>query len=153
MWQLQWIVGLIPDAILNWVYIGIISLGLTGLFAGWLGKFIPFYGNYVQFLRPIGIVLIVLGVYFKGGYNTEMAWRAKVADLEAKVKVAEEKSRETNVVIQTQYRDKVKVVKDTQVVIEERIKEVEKKIDADCKIDREAIDILNDSAKNQKGRK
>jgi hypothetical protein len=82
-----------------------------------------------------------------------MSWRAKVADLEAQIKVAEAKSQETNVVIQTKYRDKVKIVKDVQLVIQERIKEVEKRIDAECKVAPEAIEILNDSAKNQKGKK
>lgn len=153
MWQLQWIVGLIPDAILNWVYIGFIVVGLTGVCAGWLGKYIPFYGNYVQILKPIGIALLLIGVYFKGGYNTEMAWRAKVADLEAKVKVAEDKSKQANVDLDRALKAKTKTIKEVQVVIKERIKEVEKRIDADCKVDIEAVEILNDSAKNQKGRK
>jgi uncharacterized membrane protein len=80
MWQLQWVFSLIPDAILNWIYWAIIAVGITGLFAGWLGKFIPFYGKYVQFIKPIGIVLLLLGVWLRGGYDTEMAWRAKVAE-------------------------------------------------------------------------
>jgi apolipoprotein N-acyltransferase len=153
MWQLQWLVGLIPDAILNWVYIGFITVGLTGMCAGWLGKYIPFYGNYVQILKPVGIVLLLIGVYFKGGYNTEMSWRAKVADLEAKVKVANEKSTQANKDLDQAVKAKTKTIKEVQVVIKERIKEVEKRIDADCKVDREALDILNDSARNQKGRK
>ena len=46
MWQFQWAISLIPDAVLNWVYWAIIAIGLTGVLAGWVGKFIPFYGNY-----------------------------------------------------------------------------------------------------------
>lgn len=153
MWQLQWMIGLIPDAILNWVYITFIVVGLTGMSAGWLGKYIPFYGKYVQILKPVGIVLLLLGVYLKGGYNTEMAWRAKVADLEAKVKVAEEQSKQANVDLDKAVKAKTKTIREVQVVIKERIKEVEKRIDADCKVDYEAVEILNDSAKNQKGKK
>ena len=59
----------------------------------------------------------------------------------------EEQSKQKNVEIQTIYRDKVKVVKEQQIVIQERIKEVEKKIDAECKIAPEAIDILNQAAR------
>jgi hypothetical protein len=88
----------------------------------------------------------VCGIYFYGSYSTEMSWRNKVAELEEKVKVAEAKSKTANVEIQTVYRDKVKVVKETQVVIQERIKEVEKRIDSQCTIDTEVIKILNDAA-------
>ena len=35
----------------------------------------------------------------------------------------------------------------TQVVIQERIKEVEKRIDSQCTVDPEVIQILNDAAK------
>jgi hypothetical protein len=75
-----------------------------------------------------------------------MSWRNKVAELEEQVKVAEAKSKIVNVEIQTVYRDKVKIVKETQVVIQERIKEVEKRIDSQCTIDTEVIKILNDAA-------
>ena len=82
-----------------------------------------------------------------------MAWRAKVADLEAKVKVAEEQSKQANVDLDKAVKAKTKTIREVQVVIKERIKEVEKRIDADCKVDYEAVEILNDSAKNQKGKK
>lgn len=145
--------SLIPDAVLNWIYWGIIAAGLTGLFSGWIGKFIPFYGKYIKFLQPIGIALLVLGVWLRGGYDTEMAWRAKVAEAEAKVEKAEIASKDANKEIKTVYVDKVRTVKDTQIVIKERIKEVEKRIDAECKVDPEAIRILNDAAKNVGGKK
>ena len=150
MGQFTWMFSIIPDAILNWVYWAIIAVGLTGVFAGWLGKFIPFYGNYVQFLKPIGIVLLVLGVWLRGGYDTELAWRAKVAEAEAKVVAAESKSKETNTVIQTQYRDKVKTVKEVQIVVQERIVKEAEKMDAECKVDAEAISILNQAAGGKK---
>jgi hypothetical protein len=75
-----------------------------------------------------------------------MSWRNKVAELEEQVKVAEAKSKIVNVEIQTVYRDKVKIVKETQVVIQERIKEVEKRIDSQCTVDTDVIKILNDAA-------
>ena len=150
MGQLTWMFSIIPDAILNWVYWFIIALGLTGVFAGWFGKFIPIYGRYVEYLKPVGIVLLVLGVWLRGGYDTELAWRAKVAEAEAKVVAAEAKSKETNTVIQTQYRDKVKTVKEVQVVVQERIVKEAAKMDAECKVDPEAISILNQAAGGKK---
>jgi hypothetical protein len=151
MGQIGWMFSIIPDAILNWVYWAVIIAGVTGIISGWLGKFIPFYGKYVQYLKPAGVVLLVLGVWLRGGYDTEMAWRAKVAEAEAKVVAAEAKSQETNVVVKKVYVDRVKKVKELQIVYKDRIKEVEKIIDADCKVAPEAISILNDAAKLRKG--
>jgi hypothetical protein len=150
MGQFTWMFSIIPDAILNWVYWAIIALGLTGVFAGWFGKFIPVYGRYVEYLKPVGIVLLVLGVWLRGGYDTELAWRAKVAEAEAKVVAAEAQSKETNTVIQTQYRDKVKTVKEIQIVVQERIVKEAAKMDAECKVDPEAISILNQAAGGKK---
>jgi hypothetical protein len=38
MSQIGWMINLIPDAMLNWVYWLIIAAGVTGVLAGWLGK-------------------------------------------------------------------------------------------------------------------
>jgi hypothetical protein len=150
MEQIGWMFSIIPDAILNWIYWAIIAVGITGMFAGWFGKFIPFYGKYVGILKPVGITLVILGVWLRGGYDTEMAWRDKVAEAEAKVVAAEAKSKETNTVIQTQYRDKVKTVKEVQVVVQERIVKEAAQMDAECKVDASAIDILNQAAGGKK---
>lgn len=153
MWQIQWVLSLIPDAVLNWLYWSIIAVGISGIAAGWLGKFIPFYGKYVGILKPVGIGVLVLGVWLRGGYDTEMAWRDKVAKLEEQVKISEAKSVEANTSLSKKTKEKIKVVRDVQIVIKERIKEVEKKIDADCRVDPEAISIINDAAKNVGGKK
>jgi len=153
MWQIQWMLSLIPDAVLNWLYWGIIAIGISGIAAGWLGKFIPFYGKYVGILKPVGIVVLMLGVWLRGGYDTEMAWRDKVSKLEEQVKISEAKSAEANTTLSKKTKEKIKVVHDVLVVIKERIKEVEKKIDADCRVDPEAISILNDAANNVGGKK
>ena len=149
--QLQWMFSIIPDAILNWVYWLIIAIGISGIAAGWLGRWIPMYGRYVGILKPIGVVVLVLGVWLRGGYDTEMAWRDKVAEAEAKVAAAEVKSKDANVVVKKVYVDRVQKVKELQIVYQDRIKEIEKRIDADCKVAPEAISILNDAAKLRKG--
>jgi hypothetical protein len=145
-------IGLIPDAVLNWAYWAIIIAGVTGVFAGWLGKWIPFYGNYVKILKPIGIVLLVLGVWLRGGYDVEMAWRDRVSKLEEQVKLAEQKSQETNTVIEQQVVEKTKVIKGkteyiTQYVDREVIKkeEIVKYIEK-CPVPKEIIDIHNQAA-------
>ena len=147
--QIYWMLDLIPDAVLSWTYWAIIIAGITGVLAGWLGKWIPFYGNYVKILQPLGIVLLVLGVWLRGGYDTEMAWRAKVAEAEARVAAAEQKSQETNIVIQEKIVEKTKVIKEKskdiiQYVDREVIKkeEIVKYIEQ-CPVPKEIIDLHN----------
>jgi hypothetical protein len=60
--------------------------------------------------QVLGIALLVIGVYWRGGYAIEMEWRERVAEVEARVAAAEAKSAEENVKIVT------KVVTKTQVI-------------------------------------
>jgi hypothetical protein len=149
MAQIGWMIGLIPDAVLSGLYWAIIIAGITGVLAGWLGKWIPFYGNYVKILQPVGIILLVMGVWLRGGYDTEMAWRDRVAKLEEQVKIAEQKSQETNTVIQEKVVEKTKVIKGkteyiTQYLDREVVKnqEIIKYIE-NCPVPKEIINIHN----------
>jgi hypothetical protein len=145
-------IGLIPDAVLSGLYWAIIAAGITGVLAGWLGKWIPFYGNYVKILQPVGIVLLVLGVWLRGGYDTEMAWRAKVAEAEARVAAAEQKSQETNTIIEQKVVEKTKVIKGkTEYITQYLDREVVKKEEIikyieQCPVPKEIIDIHNQAA-------
>ena len=150
MWQLGWIFSLIPDSLVIWVIDTVLLVGIVATVAGFFIKFIPFVNTYKLPIQLLGVVLLATGLFFKGGYSTEMIWRERVAEAEKKIAEAEAKSAKTNTVIQKVYVDKVKVVKDTQYVIQERIKEVEKLIDKECKVAPEAIDIHNDAAKNRR---
>jgi hypothetical protein len=156
MSQIAWMLNLIPDVMLNWVYWAIIAAGITGVLAGWLGKWIPFYGNYVKILQPVGIVLLVLGVWLRGGYDVEMSWRAKVVEAEARVAVAEQKSQETNTVIEQKIVEKTKVIKGkTEYITQYLDREVVKKEEIikyieQCPVPKEIIDIHNQAAEMNK---
>jgi len=156
MSQIAWMLNLIPDAMLNWVYWAIIAAGITGVLAGWLGKWIPFYGNYVKVLQPVGIVLLVLGVWLRGGYDVEMSWRAKVAEAEARVAAAEQKSQETNTVIEQKIVEKTKIIKGkTEYITQYLDREVVKKEEIikyieQCPVPKEIIDIHNQAAEMNK---
>jgi hypothetical protein len=85
-----------------------------------------------------------------------MAWRAKVADVEAKIAVAEEKSKETNTVIEQQIVEKTKVIKGkteyiTQYIDREVVKnqEIIKYIE-NCPVPKEIIDIHNQATEINK---
>jgi hypothetical protein len=86
----------------------------------------------------------------EGAISNEEKWQALVKEMEAKVALAEEKSKNANSKIEYKFLDKVKLVEKTQVVIQEKLKEVEKVIDAKCEIDPSVISILNEAAKAPK---
>ena len=150
----MFLLSFIPDSLLIWIINLILLAGVAGIAVTTAFKFfikyIPAIIPYRTILQVVSLVLLVAGVFFRGGYSVEMSWRARVAELEAKVKVAEEKSKEANEQIKTVYVDRVKIVKEQQVVVQEKIKEVQVKIDSQCKITTETIDILNNSAKGIK---
>jgi hypothetical protein len=144
----------VPDSLLFWLVNTILIVGAIGSFLSFfvlhkiLNRF-PALAPYHLLIQIVSIVLLVAGVYLKGGYGVEMAWRERVADLEAKIKVAEAKSEQANIDLAAKQKEKVKVVKEVQVVIKEKIVQVASKIDAECKVDPDAISIINDAAKNQ----
>jgi hypothetical protein len=150
----MWMLSFVPDSLLLWIVNTILVVGAIGSFLSFfvlhkiLNKF-PALAPYHLLIQIVSIVLLVAGVYLKGGYGVEMAWRERVADLEAKIKVAEAKSEQANIDLAAKQKEKVKVVKEVQVVIKEKIVQVASKIDAECKVDPDAISIINDAAKNQ----
>ena len=150
MWQFQWMLGLIPDSLLLWFINILLVVGLAGTIAGVFIKFIPFVNQYRLPVQIAGVLLLVAGVYFKGGYATEMAWREKVKAAEERAAIAEEKAKETNVKIQTKIVEKIKVVKQNTVVYRDRIVKEKELIDKDCRVPQVAVDIHNDAAKNKK---
>jgi hypothetical protein len=143
----MWMLSFIPDALIALIVHIILAVGVIGFFVGSFASKFPFISAYGNIVKIVAGILLVAGLYLEGGIGVEQEWRNKVAEAEAKVKIAEEKAKQENVRIQTVYKDKVKIVKEQQIVIQERIKEVEKKIDAECKVAPEAIDLLNQAAR------
>lgn len=141
------LLSIVPTSLLIWVINAVLLAGIVGTIAGFFIKFIPFVNTYRLPVQIISIILLVVGVYWKGGYGVEMEWRARVAEAEEKVKIAEQKAVEANAQIKTKIVEKIKVVKEQQIVYKDRIVEVAKKMDDQCVIAPEALDILNQAAK------
>jgi hypothetical protein len=150
--------GWVPNSVLFYFVNGMLVVGAISFFLSFfvlhkiLNKF-PSLAPYNLLIQIISTVLLVAGIYLKGGYGVEMEWRNKVADLETKIAVSEAQSKDANVKLDAAIKSKTKIVHDVQVVVKEKIVKVAGKIDADCKIDPEAIEIINDAAKNQVGKK
>lgn len=149
MWQFGWMISLIPDSVLLWAINTALIVGTVLTLIGFLIKFIPMINAYRFPIQLIGVILLSLGLYFKGGYTTEISWRERVAELEKKVKLAEDHSNEVNTVIQTKI---VKKIEQIRVNGENIITYVDREIvkyDDSCKIPAEAVKALNAAAQNQ----
>ena len=143
----MWILSFLPDSFLIYIINMMLFLGVIGIVIGFFGSKIPFISSYSTIIKYLSIAIFCIGLYWKGGYSVEQEWRERVAELEEKVIVSEEKSKEINVVVETKYRDRVKKVVEHREVIVQKIKEVEKVIDAKCELDPSVIKILNEAAK------
>ena len=142
--------SLIPDSFLVWVYYLLLFSGIALYIASKLIKWIPLMGQYKLPAELIGVILLVVGSYFYGGYGVEMSWRDRVKELEAKVKVAEEKSQQVNTVIETKVVTKIKVVKENVYVNREIIKEVAgKQLDASCSLPNSTVSLHDSASRNE----
>jgi hypothetical protein len=144
---MMWMMHLLPESFLILIIHALLVTGLIGMVIGFIGSKIPFVGTYATIIKIVSIILFCIGLYWKGGYSVEEDWRQRVAEMEEKVRIAEEKSKETNVIIETKYKDRVKKITETRNVIVEKIKINEKIIDAKCELDPVVISILNEAAK------
>jgi hypothetical protein len=106
----MWILHFLPDALILWVCNIVLLAGILLTAAAFFIKRIPVINQYRIPAQVLGIALLVMGVYWRGGYAIEMEWRERVAEVEARVAAAEAKSAEENVKIVT------KVVTKTQVI-------------------------------------
>jgi NADH:ubiquinone oxidoreductase subunit 6 (subunit J) len=146
MWQIMWMLNLLPDVI--WHLLLIISL-VTIAFTYFL-RMIPFVGaNSVQ-LRFAAIAILVLTVWMEGGIANEAKWQERVRELEAQVAAAEKAAAEANGKIETVYVDRVEVVKEVQYVVRKEIEQAANELDANCRIPPRAIELLNQATGTKK---
>jgi hypothetical protein len=151
----MFLLSFVPDSLLAWIINTIFIVGAVGSFLTFfvlhriLNKF-PALAPYYLLLQITSAVMLVAGIYFKGGYGVEMEWREKLRAAEERAAIAEAKAAETNIIIQEKIVERIKVVKEVQVVNRDRIVKQKEYIDKECKVPQIAIDIHNDAAKNRK---
>jgi hypothetical protein len=102
MWQITWMLGLLPDWFWTLLLISsIIAIGLS--------KFIALYKLP---LRWGGLAGLLLSIWCLGAASNEEKWQERVKELEGKLAIAENKSKEENVKIEEKVVTKTKVIKE-----------------------------------------
>lgn len=142
----MWLVNFLPE----WVFTALVIIGALGFIASFLANFIPIISRYVIPLQVIFVLVLTTGVYLSGASHCNNSWAEKAKELETQVRIAEEKAKVINTKIEHVYVDRVQKVKDVQVVVQERIREVTVNVDEKCKVSPEVIEILNAAARNIK---
>ena len=139
----MWLLKFLP----NWIFYGILLIGLVGLGATYLMKFIPFVYMYRQTLQLASVAAIIIGTFMTGAIYDNETWIARVKEMESKVAIAEEQSKEANAQIDEKVQEATEKIKQKQVVIKEYITKEIVKHDASCVIPKEFIEVVNEAAK------
>ncbi len=152
----MWILHFLPDTLILWFCNILLLTGVVLTAAGLFAHRIPIVWQYQLPFKILGIALLALGVYFRGGYAVETEWRERVAEVEAKLKVAEEKSTETNTKIDTVAKEKIKIIRGQTQIVRQYIDREVIKYDTkflpggQCEIPQEFIQAHNKSAERAK---
>ena len=145
----MWLLSFIPDHLLIFFIHGSTALGIIFYFLSHLSSKLPIVSKYAIPIRLVGFLLFSAGIFFEGAYQEQQTWQKKVQALQDELKIAEQASIKDNTQIQTQVVTQIQTVHDIKTVIQTQIKEVATQIDADCHIDPNTIEILNDAASNK----
>jgi hypothetical protein len=149
MWQLAFLWSLIPDWLITIMVNGLIIVGLIGISASWIARWVPYFNLYRGPIQAIGVICLVLGVYFKGGADVERSWRERVKELEAKIAIAEKQSQEANKKLSDQLAQNKRLTQEVRNANQATIRANAEKINAECRVPDIAIELHNSASKNQ----
>jgi uncharacterized protein (UPF0332 family) len=149
----MWLLSFLPDTLLMYIVDTVLIAGVNSFFLAFfvlhkiLNK-IPGLSKYALMFQIVSAVLLAAGIYFKGGYTTEMMWRERVKEAEAKVAEVEQQSQQLNVKLEEEIKKKQKVKVEYYNTIKTQIKEVETVINGKCEIDPKVNELHNRAATN-----
>ena len=152
----MWILHFLPDTLILWICNIVLLAGIALTATAFFIRRIPIINQYRTPAQVLGIALLVMGVYWRGGYAIEMEWRERVAEVEAKVAAAEAASKEENVKIVTKVVTKTQVIRTrgetiTKYIDREIVKYDEKFAPGgQCEIPQEFIKAHNSAAEAPK---
>ena len=152
----MWILHFLPDAMILWICNTVLLAGILLTVTAFFIKRIPIINQYRIPAQVLGIALLVIGVYWRGGYAIEQEWRERVAEVEFRVAAAEAAAREENVKIVTKVVTKTQVIRTRGETITKYIDREIVKYDTkfapggQCEIPREFIKAHNDAVEAPK---
>lgn len=97
----------------------------------------------------IGILVLMAGIFFEGGYATEMMWRAKVEEVQKKLDEANKKSQQVTAKLTKKLNAQTQLIKQKAKDNAKAIKQHAEKIDTDCKLNGVVVELHNRASNNE----
>ena len=142
----MWILHFLPDSIILWFCNILLLTGIVTTAAGFVAHRIPGLWQYQLGFKLGGILLLVLGVYFRSGLAVETEWRERVAAVEAKLAVAEKASAEANSQIDTRVQKQVTSIRQRMTYVRQYVDREVVRYNDQCVIPEPFIRAHNDAA-------
>ena len=148
----MWILHFLPDSFILWVTNILLALGILAALASLVVHKIPLLWRYQIPFKIAALLLLIVGVYLRGGYGVEMAWRERVAEMELQVKQYEELSADLNKKLAEAEKNKITYVQGRVQIVKQYIDREVKVYDGKfgpggtCEFPKEFIKSHNDSA-------
>lgn len=142
----MWILNFLPNIVFHLMLL----IGILGIVASFVFKFVPFISKYHIPILTISIILTIIAVWYEGGIAKDAEYQAAINEMKLKIAESEKQAAEANAKIEYVFIDRIQKVKDVQVIVQEKIRDVAVNIDDNCKITVDVIDILNTAARNKK---
>jgi hypothetical protein len=130
----MWILHFLPDTFIVWFCNILLFAGVVATMAGWVAHRVPSLWPYQLGLKLAGILLLVLGVYFRGGIAVETEWRERVAAVEARLAIAEKASTEANTQIESKTQKKTTEIRQRTTYIKQYVDREVVRYDVGCTI-------------------
>ena len=142
----MWILHFLPDSFIVWFCNILLLTGIVATIAGWVAHRVPALWPYQLGFKITGILLLALGVYFRGGLDVETEWRERVAAVEAKLAVAEKASAEANTQIEQKTQKKTTEIRQRTQYIRQYVDREVVRYDSQCVIPEPFIEAHNRAA-------
>lgn len=146
----MWILHFLPDSFILWFCNCLLTAGVALTVAGFYAHRIPIIWQYQLPFKILGIALLVLGVYFRGGYAVETEWRERVAEVQARLAQAEKASTAANSQIDARSQKQTTQIRQRTQYIRQYVDREVVKYDDSCKIPEPFIRAHNDAAEAPK---
>jgi hypothetical protein len=146
----MWILHFLPDSIILWFCNILLLTGIVATAAGFAAHRIPGLWQFQLGFKLAGILLLVLGVYFRGGLAVETEWRERVAAVEARLVAAEKASADANQQIDTRVQKQVTSIRQRMTYVRQYVDREVVKYNDQCLIPEPFVRAHNDAAEAPK---
>lgn len=155
----MWVLHFLPDSLILFVTNALLITGIVAALASLVVHKIPVLWRYQILFRIAALLLLVAGVYLRGGYGVEMAWRERVHEMELQVQQYEHLADDLNKKLADAEKNKVTYIQGRVEIVKQYIDREVRVYDetfrpgGQCEIPREFINAHNQSAQRPEQKK